>query len=92
MFGPKSSNIGLRRLLAMRKAHIWRAFLIRRWKFSETHIAWLATQWVSNRSPCEFPANREFYREFCTFKAPWTDFVARICCAAGTFRAIPYEN
>jgi len=44
MFGPKSSNIGLPRLLAMRKARIWRAFLIRRRKFSETHIAWLATQ------------------------------------------------
>jgi hypothetical protein len=26
MFGPKSSNIGLQRLLAMRKARIWRPF------------------------------------------------------------------
>ena len=41
MFGPKSSNIGLQRLLAMKKARIWQAFLIRRRKFSETHIAWL---------------------------------------------------
>jgi hypothetical protein len=24
-----------------------------------------------------FPANREFYREFCTFAAPWTNSVAR---------------
>src|ERR1700676_1301793 len=44
MFGPKSSNIGLPRLLAMRKARIWRAFLIRRRKFSETHTAWLGRE------------------------------------------------
>jgi hypothetical protein len=28
----------------MRKARIWRAFLIQRGKFSETRNAWLATQ------------------------------------------------
>jgi len=44
MFGPKSSNIGLQRLLAIRKARIWRAFLIERKKFSQTRTAWLATQ------------------------------------------------
>ena len=38
MFGPKSSNIGLQRLLAMRKARIWRAFLIRRRKFSSATL------------------------------------------------------
>jgi hypothetical protein len=36
MFGPKSSNIGLQRLLAMRKARVWQAFLIQRRKFSKT--------------------------------------------------------
>ena len=41
MFGPKSSNIGLQRLLAMRKARVWRAFLIQRRKFPETRTAWL---------------------------------------------------
>jgi hypothetical protein len=41
MFGPKSSNIGLRRLSAIRKARVWRAFLIQRRKFSETRNAWL---------------------------------------------------
>jgi hypothetical protein len=41
MFGPKSLNIGLQRLLAMRKARVWRAFLIQRRKFSETRTAWL---------------------------------------------------
>jgi hypothetical protein len=41
MFRPKSSNIGLQRLLAIRKARIWRAFLIERRKFSQTRSAWL---------------------------------------------------
>src|ERR1700704_3419496 len=41
---PKSSNIGLQRLLAMRKARIWRAFLIQRKKFSETRNAWLGRE------------------------------------------------
>jgi hypothetical protein len=44
MFGPKSSNIGLQRLLAIRKACIWRAFLIERKKFSETRSAWLTSE------------------------------------------------
>jgi hypothetical protein len=48
MFGPKSSNIGLQRLLAMRKAHVWRAFLIQRRKFSETRAAWLT--WEDSNS------------------------------------------
>jgi hypothetical protein len=41
---PKSSNTGLWRLSAMRKARIWRAFLIKERKFSENKNAWLATQ------------------------------------------------
>jgi hypothetical protein len=41
ILGPRSSNIGLQRLLAMRKAHVLRAFLIQRRKFSETRNAWL---------------------------------------------------
>jgi hypothetical protein len=44
MFGPKSSNIGLQRLLAMRKARVWRAFLIQRRKFSETRNGWLGRE------------------------------------------------
>jgi hypothetical protein len=41
ILGPRSSNIGLQRLLAMRKARVLRAFLIQRRKFSETLNAWL---------------------------------------------------
>jgi hypothetical protein len=41
VLGQKGSNIGLRRLLAMRKAHVWWAFFIQRRKFSETRTAWL---------------------------------------------------
>jgi hypothetical protein len=74
---PKSSNVGLQRLLAMRKARVWRAFLIQRRKFSETRNGWLATQCRSHQSPRKFPANREFYRETCDFGAPYTDFVAK---------------
>ena len=44
MFGPKSSNIGLQRLLAMRKAHISRAFLIKERKFSENKNPWLGRE------------------------------------------------
>jgi hypothetical protein len=44
ILGPKSSIIGLQRLLALIKAHIWRAFLIKKRKFSENSNAWLATQ------------------------------------------------
>jgi hypothetical protein len=44
ILGQKSSNIGLQRLMAMRKAHVWRAFLIQRKKFSETRTAWLGRE------------------------------------------------
>ena len=44
MFRPKSSNIGLQRLLSIRKARIWRAFLIERRKFSQTRSAWLGRE------------------------------------------------
>jgi hypothetical protein len=44
MLGPKSVNVSLQRLLAMRKARIWRAFLIEERKFSKNKTAWLATQ------------------------------------------------
>src|ERR1700722_17073416 len=36
IFGPKNSNMGLQRLLAMRKARVSRALLIQRRKFPET--------------------------------------------------------
>lgn len=37
-------NNGLQRLLAVRKARIWRGFVIKESKFSENRTAWLATQ------------------------------------------------
>jgi hypothetical protein len=40
----------------------------------------------------QFPANREFYREFRDFGAAGTDFVAGNRCAAVAFRVIPYAN
>jgi hypothetical protein len=41
---PKSSNAGLWRPFAMRKARIWRAFLIKERKFSENRNAWLGRE------------------------------------------------
>jgi hypothetical protein len=41
---PKSSNVGLQRLLAMRKARIWRAFLIEERKFSKNKTGWLGRE------------------------------------------------
>jgi hypothetical protein len=43
-------------------------------------------------SPTNFPANREFYREFYGFGSLWADFEVRNRCAAVTFRTIPYGN
>jgi hypothetical protein len=40
ILGPKF-DVGLWRLLAMRKARIWQAFLIEERKFSENKTAWL---------------------------------------------------
>src|SRR5260370_14536399 len=34
------------------------------------HKNWLGRECLSDPSPPEFPANREFYREFCDFGAP----------------------
>jgi hypothetical protein len=44
ILGPKSSNFDLQRSLAMRKAPIWRSFLIEERKFSKNKTAWLARQ------------------------------------------------
>src|SRR5216684_736103 len=44
ILGPKSSNVGLQRLLAIRKARIWRAFLIEERKFSKNKNAWLGRE------------------------------------------------
>ena len=41
---PNVQNICLQRLLAMRKARIWRAFLIKERKFSEIRNAWLGRE------------------------------------------------
>jgi hypothetical protein len=51
MLGQKSSNIGLQRLLAMRKARIWRAFLVQRRKFSETRNGWLTSEDSNSHIP-----------------------------------------
>jgi hypothetical protein len=61
----------------MRKARTWRPFLIKKRKFSENKNGWLATQCGSHPSPGEFPANREFYREFCDSGALRAGFDAR---------------
>ena len=57
--------------------------------FSRRRTGWLATQCRSPPPPRKFPANREFYREFCNFRAPRTDSGARNRCAAAISRAIP---
>jgi hypothetical protein len=44
MLGSKSANIGLQKLWSIRKARIWRAFLIDRKKFSETRNGWLGRE------------------------------------------------
>jgi hypothetical protein len=41
---PKSSIIGLQRLLEMRKARIWRAFLIKERIFSKEKNPWLGRE------------------------------------------------
>jgi hypothetical protein len=40
-------------------------------------------------APVEFPANREFYREFRGFGMLQPALAARTCCAAVIFRVIP---
>jgi hypothetical protein len=59
---------------------------------AERRTAWLATQCCSHPSPVKFPANREFYREFCISEARRDDFAARKRCAAATFYEIPYAD
>jgi hypothetical protein len=90
--GPKSANVSLQRLLAMRKARISQTFLIKQRKFSENKNVWLATRWYANQSPRKFPANREFYREFSGFGPKNAHFAAETVCAAATFRSIPCAN
>ena len=71
MFGLKSSNIGLQRLLAMKKARIWRAFLIRRRKISEARNAWLGREdsnrdmanWIRMLSPVREESQNLFFVE-----------------------------
>jgi hypothetical protein len=63
---PKSSNMGLQRLFAMRKARIWRAFFIQRRKFSETRTAWLT--WEDSNFHITIPKNAfEMSTEFLLF-------------------------
>jgi hypothetical protein len=59
--------------------------------FSGLGTAWLALQCRSHPSPRDFPAIREFNREFCNSEAFGDGFGARNRCAAATYRAIPYS-
>jgi hypothetical protein len=57
--------------------------------FSDLGTAWLATQWNTNLSPRNFPANREFYRENHDFSPQGGNSKASNRCAAETFQQIP---
>jgi hypothetical protein len=59
---------------------------------TEPWNGWLAPQCRSHPSPRDFPANREFYREFRDSEASVSGFGARTRCAAATYRAIPCSN
>ena len=54
--------------------------------------AWLALQCRSHPSPPDFPAIREFNREFRDSGPSEANFVARNHCAAATSCEIPYTN
>jgi hypothetical protein len=58
----------------------------------ERRTAWLATQWVSRRSPSKFPANREFFREFAELPGPNNLGSARNAGFAEVSSRIPYSN
>jgi hypothetical protein len=59
---------------------------------AERRSAWLALQCRSHPSPRDFPAIREFNREFFNFE-PFVDyFSAKTRGVAGTYRAIPYSK
>ena len=53
---------------------------------------WWCVQSHTNRSPLEFPGNREIYREFRDFAAFGDRFTVKTRCAAGTFRKIPKKT
>jgi hypothetical protein len=44
IFGRKSANAGLQRLSTIRKARIWRAFLVKKRKFSQNRTGWLGRE------------------------------------------------
>jgi hypothetical protein len=44
IFGRKSANAGLQRLSTIRKARIWRAFLVKKRKFSKNRNGWLGRE------------------------------------------------
>ena len=60
--------------------------------FSGSAELWLATQWDSNQSPVEFPANREFYREFRGLGDQRDDIGAENLRAAAAFCVFPYTD
>jgi hypothetical protein len=51
ILGPKSSNMGLQRLSPMKKARIWRAFLIKKRKFAENGNGWLTSEDSNSHIP-----------------------------------------
>ena len=59
--------------------------VIRRCRFSGAANAWLALQCRSHPSLHDFPAIREFNREFCDFEASGDGFGARNPSAAATY-------
>ena len=61
-------------------------------RISRGWTAWLAPQCCSHRSPHNFPANREFYREFWNSGALSGDSSARNYRAAAAFRTFPCSN
>jgi hypothetical protein len=60
--------------------------------FSGSAELWLATQWDSNQSPVEFPANGEFYREFRGLGDQRGDIGAENLRAAAAFCVFPYTD
>jgi hypothetical protein len=44
IYSRKSANTGLQRLSRIRKARIWRAFLVRKRKFSKNRNGWLGRE------------------------------------------------
>jgi hypothetical protein len=93
ILGPKSSNVGLQRLLTMRKARHWRAFLLLK-KEILRNMDCLADDAVliAPVSNANSLLTGNFTGNFAVSRLPRPISLARNRCAAVTFRAIPYAN